>query len=340
MKYVEALEKRNSILKKLEKDIQELEEIKEVIRSEIFKKSELDKRKIESNLSGNRYKTAGIDSARGIKRYIPSNFYTYVCISYRENIDTYLQEVDFDVVGFVEEEVEFADRILEGLSMGAEILLAQREIRNVDFVFMDGSVSTFIIKINSAITAAEKTNGTLSKKLKRFYEHIIDAFLEILSSGKVVFVPKSTQKEDFKNYTFNYISPSLKSEIENKIKSISDIKLAQIILAPLEYIEIPASSHPYNLHNPYEENTEEYFVFLEKTKKLFNIANNPEVFYFRGIGGYAFRLESFVQNLPMDLIAQYTFGKTFYLTTEADRKAKDYVRTLLEESFPLEENIR
>jgi fructose-1,6-bisphosphatase/inositol monophosphatase family enzyme len=42
----------------------------------------------------------------------------------------------------------------------------------------------------------------------------------------------------------------------------------------------------------------------------------------------------------MDLIAQYTFGKTFYLTTEADRKAKDYVRTLLEESFPLEENIR
>ena len=339
MKYTEALEKRNRILRKLERNIQELEQIKERIRGEIFKKG-IGKEKVEDSNNIDRYKTAGIDSARGIKRYIPSNFYAYVCISYRENIEKYLQEVDFDVIGFVEEEVIFADRILEGLSMGAEILLAQREIRNVDFVFMDGSVSTFIIKINSAITATEGTKGTLSKKLKEYYEQIIDAFLEILLSDKVVFVPKSTQKEDFKNFVYSHMSSSIKDEIEDKIKAISDVQLAQMILFPLEYVKVPAHPHPYNLHNPYEKNTDRYPIFLEKVRRLFDIANNSEVFYFRGIGGYAFRLESFVQNLPMDLIAQYTFGKTFYLTTEADRRAKDYVKTLLEEGFPLEEEIR
>jgi hypothetical protein len=243
------------------------------------------------------------------------------------------------MIGFVEEEVELADRILEGLSMGAEILLAQREIRNVDFVFMDGSVSTFIIKINSAATAAKKSEGKLSNKLKCFYEKII-RFLEILLSKKVVFVPKSTQKNDLKNHILSKLSPSLRSELENKVKSISDLKLAQIILNPLEYIKISTTPHSYNLHNPYKENTEEYSRFSEITEKLFRLANNPEVFYFKGIGGYTYRLESFVQNLPMNLIAQYTFGKTFYLTTEADRKAKDYVKTLLKESFPLEEEIR
>ena len=338
MKYTEALKKREQMLKKLEKDIQDLERIKERLREEIFVR--IGKKRVENQSSKEEYRTVGIDSARGIKRYIPSNFYAYVCISFREKIENYLQEVDFDMIGFVEEEVELADRILEGLSMGAEILLAQREIRNVDFVFMDGSVSTFIIKINSAATAAKKSEGKRSNKLKCFYEKIISAFLEILLSKKVVFVPKSTQKNDLKNHILSKLSPSLRSELENKVKSISDLKLAQIILNPLEYIKISTTPHPYNLHNPYKENTEEYSRFSEITEKLFRLANNPEVFYFKGIGGYTYRLESFVQNLPMNLIAQYTFGKTFYLTTEADRKAKDYVKTLLKESFPLEEEIR
>ncbi len=339
MKYMEALDKRNKILKKLEGNMQELEQIKEEIRKDILK-NDIGKKKVEHSNSSDKYKTAGIDSARGIKRYIPSNFYAYVCISYRENIQNYLQEADFDVIGFVEEEVVYAERILEGLSMGAEILLAQKEIRNMDFIFMDGSVSTFIIKLTSAITAAEKTGGTLSNKIQEYYEDIVDAFLEILSSGKVVFVPKSTQKEDFKNFILSHISPSLRCEIEDKVKSISDTSLARILLNPLEYIKVPASAHPYNLHNPYEESTDEYFDFSEKTKELINIANNTEVFYFKGIGKYAFRLESFVSDLPMSLVAQYTFGETFYLTAEADRKAKDYVTTLLKESFPLEEDIR
>ncbi len=339
MKYTEALKKRDEILKNLEKEIQELENLKNRIREDLFS-GKIERERVTNYQNDNRYKTAGIDSARGIKRYIPSNFYAYVCISYRENIENYLQEADFDVIGFVEEEVEFADRILEGLSMSAEILLAERELRNVDFVFMDGSVSTFIIKINSAITAAVKYDGTLSRKFKTYYENIIDAFINILSSGKVAFVPKSTQKEDLKNFVLSKLSSKLKKNIEDKLKSISDIKLAQIILEPLEYIKVPFSEHPYNLHNLYEEGSQEFEAFNQKKEQLFELANNPEVFYFKGISGYAYRIENYIDNLSMSLIAQYTFGKTFYLIEEADRKAKDYVKTLLQESFPLEEEIR
>lgn len=338
MKYTEALEKREQILRKIEEDIQKLEEMKERLREGIIDK--LGKRRVEIQSDGKEYRTAGIDSARGIKRYISSNFYAYVCISFREKLDACLQEVDFDVIGFVEEEVELADRILEGLSMGAEVLLAWKEIRSTDFIFMDGSVSTFIIKLNSAATAASKLEGKLSNKLKQFYEIIISAFVALLLSGKVVFVPKSTQKDDFKNSVLSKLPSSLKESFEDKIKSISDVKLAQIILEPLEYVRVPIVPHPYNLYNPYEEGTEEYHRFSELTKSLFRLANSPEVFYFKGIGEYTYRLESFVQDLPMDLIAQYTFGKTFYLTTEADRRAKDYIKTLLKEGFPLEEEIR
>jgi len=338
MKYIEALEKRDRLLSKLEENLLELENIKDEIR-ELGLKSVL--RKVEVVINNSyAYITAGIDSARGIKRYIPSNFYAYVCISYRENIEKYLQEADFDMIGFVEEEVEFADRILEGMSMGAEILLAQKELRNVDLIFMDGSVSTFIIKINSAITAAVKSDGVLSSKLKTYYNDIINAFLDILSSGKVIFVPKSTQKDDLKSFVLNKLSSSSIEDFLDKLKSISDIKLAQIILNPLEYIKVHVSKHPYNLHNPYEEGSQDYESFNQKKEELFNLANNPEVIYFKGISGYAYRIENFTSTLPMDLIAQYTFGKTFYLTTEADRKAKDYVKTLLQEGFPLEEEIR
>ena len=358
MEYIEALEKRNRILEKLERDIQELEEIKEKIREEIRKEifnNGIEKEKVDSPPVENKYKAVGIDSARGIRRYIPSNFYAYVCVSFREELKDYIKEADFDLISFVEEEVEYADRILEGLSMSAEILLAKRELENVDLIFMDGSVSTFIIKINSAITAAINSNGSLSKKLKQFYESIIDAFIEILSSGKVVFVPKSTQKDDLKKFILNNISSLLKDKSKDRIKSISDIKLAQIILKPLEYIRVSIEPHPYNLHNPYRAMIKKYedenktvpreiieseHNFSRKINRLFELANNPEVFYFKGIGGYAFRLESFVDELPMDLIAQYTFAKTFYLTAEADRRAKDYVKTLLEEGFPLEEEIR
>jgi len=342
MDYIEALEKKSRILRKLENDIQELEKIKGNIRKEIFAEVFDDGEigKLKKFLNEKKYKAIGIDSARGIKRYITANFYAYVCVSFKEELEDYLKEADFDLISFVEEEVEYANRILEGLSMSAEILLAERELENVDFIFMDGSVSTFIIKINSGITAAVNSNGTLSTKLKQFYEKIIDAFIKLLSSKKVIFVPKSTQKDDLRKFILNKISHYLRKKIEDRISSISDIKLAQIVLEPLEYLKVYAESHPYNLHNPYKEGTEEYENFKKKINNLFKLANDAEVFYFKGISGYAFRLESFVNNIPMDLIAQYTFGKNFYLTAEADRLAKDYVKTLLEEEFPIEEEIR
>jgi hypothetical protein len=188
-----------------------------------------------SNNNNDNFKILAVDSARGIQRYIIGNFYAFVSIAYRDNY--YNDSIsDFDLISYVEEEIEFADRILEGLSMGSEIIIANNKLKNedCDFIFMDGSISTFILKVNSAITAAKYANGHLAKRMKKIYIQLIKDFISLLQSKKVFFIPKASQKNDLKQSLF---SSSVNDEIKEIIEKISDIKLAQLVLNPLEYIE-------------------------------------------------------------------------------------------------------
>jgi len=337
--FSKALEKKERIFSKLNNYLRDLEKYKENLINVVH--TSLQITKIHETNSDNNSNIIAVDSARGIQRYIIGNFYAFVSVAYRDNY--YSDNIsDFDLVSYVEEEVEFADRILEGLSMGSEIIIATSKLKQeqCDYVFMDGSVSTFILKINSAITATKNANGPLAQKMKKNYKRLIEDFIYLLESKKVFFIPKASQKDDLKQ---NLITNINDEEIKETIKKISDIKLAQLILSPLEYIVIEQpQSHPYNLYNPYNKDIDEIkFQNFENLKnKLFKLANDFKAFYFKGVGGYTYRIESFAKTIPETVIAQNTFTKNFYITQQADRKAKDYVSVLLQESFPLEEQIR
>jgi len=338
--FSKALEKKERIFSELNNYLRDLERYKENLINTVHKCLQITKINNKTNPNNN-LNLIAIDSARGIQRYIIGNFYAFVSVAYNDNY--YSDNIsDFDLISYVEEEVEFADRILEGLSMGSEIIFATLKLKQekCDFIFMDGSVSTFILKINSAITATKNANGPLAQKMKKNYKRFLEDFIYLLESKKVFFIPKASQKDDLKQ---NLITNIDNEEIKDTIKKISDIKIAQHILKPLEYIIIEhPQRHPYNLYNPYNKDTNETeFQNFENLKnKLFELANNFKAYYFKGIGGYTYRIESFANTFPETIIAQNTFTKNFYITQQADRKAKDYVTVLLHESFPLEEQIR
>jgi len=333
--FSKALEKKENIFSKLNNYLNEIEKHKVHLSNLIH--SSLKIEKIKNIQVDDNSNIIAVDSARGIQRYIIGNFYAFTSVAYKDN--NYEDNIsDFDIISYVEEEVEFADRILEGLSMGSEIKIAAKKLKKeqCDFIFMDGSISTFILKINSAITAAKRANGPLAQKMKKSYLELIEDFIYLLNSKRVFFIPKASQKDDLKIYLLKDIRNKKMKDI---IEKISDIKITQLILNPLEYIKIETpKGHPYNLHNPYEK--DKYLKFEKLKNQLITLANRFTVYYFKGIGNYSYRIESFSETFPESIIAKNTFSKNFYLIQQADRKAKDYVTVLLQESFPLEEQIR
>ncbi len=334
--FSKALEKKENIFSRLNNYLNEIEKYKTDFSELIHFSLKIEK--VKNNQIDNPNIIA-IDSARGIQRYIIGNFYAFTSVAYKDN--NYEDNIsDFDIISYVEEEVEFADRILEGLSMGSEIIIATKKLKEgkYDFIFMDGSISTFIIKINSAITATTNANGPLAQKMYKNYFRLIKDFIFLLNSKRVFFIPKASQKDDLKVNLLKCVKDNKMKEI---IEKISDIKLTQLILNPLEYIKIEdPKGHQYNLHNPFEKDINKFMKFEELKKQLITLANEFKVYYFKGISNYSYRIESFSDIFPESIIAQNTFSKNFYLIQQADRKAKDYVTVLLQESFPLEEQIR
>ena len=317
--YAEAVKRKREILQKQKNSILEIETHKDKIR-ELFT---IRTAKPQESLSS---PILGVDSAFAISRQILSNFYVSIPVS----VTLKDGSVSIEDTCYVEEDGNYLENILKAISLSGEIRLAAERLNECSYVFLDGSVSTFMVTLSSGISAALKhKDSAVAKHFLQIYPDTIYSFKDILTSGKAIFVPKSSQKTDLRDYILT------RTDLP-QIEHISDYGIVMFILEKTEYLKVGTAKL-----EDYKSNKEwiKDIILYDTLNELEEIAQAPEVYYMRGLSGYPFKFECFC-SFPADIALPMTANKEFYITYEADMEAKDRIQPILIPESVYEEGVR
>lgn len=176
--------------------------------------------------------------------------------------------------------------VLRAVMVGMELELAAEAPH--DLVLLDGSFASLIIYLNQGVTQLAQVAPSLASALEKQWKNgsLFNSLLALLSSNRVVAVPKFTSK----NELVSQAKISLKQTVDGKT-------LATLILDPGEYtqplvLDKPESREDYHLPSPADN------------MKLNTLMDRIHVIYFRPYGWTAaLRLEipSAISNSPTRL---------------------------------------
>lgn len=310
----EAYEKRERL-------IQDVFEHREKIKEEIsFIRKEVDIKKVYPSDEYVRY--VAVDSAYELQNYGYITEYLAVAVAVMDTRDSggksFYDIPDVDTLVNVDLEEEFSRRILEGIGASLELILAAQYVRDLPAVYLDGSFSTFIIKLNSLLTLVKEH---LSER--RFFREVYELgrkavkdYHLILRKGNVVACPKMSFRTEF----YDHYKLDHRKELATMR---NDYLLLDLLLEEGEYVEVPIQRHDYNLAFPDEQ---------IKTE-LFDKINRAKVYYLKGLSGKVYKFEA-ASLFDPEAVFPLTAGKELLPVMEADRLAKDYLNALLREEYP------
>jgi hypothetical protein len=198
-------------------------------------------------------------------------------------------------------------RILKGLAIAQEIYNAKTWFYDMDLILIDGSAKSSIIAINQALTSKYSENSASGKKLKSIYKDTLYALHEMLTLGKLVFIPKRSSEV--------LIANKISSPINN------DYALLEVILEKSEYIMIETQKRDYNL--PKIEGISEEFL-----SNLFSSLNNLKVIYFKSPSGKIIKIETYLPLFADTLWEYFLLEGENILTYLVDKSAKYYLMEL------------
>lgn len=208
------------------------------------------------------------------------------------------------------EEEEDYSRVLKGLAIAKEILSAKEWFKNMDLVVMDGSAKSIVISINQGMTVKGLENSVMGRELKALYGRTLDALLDLLMLGKLLFIPKRSSEV--------LIADKIADKMSLPIKN--DYALLEILLKEGEYVVVETPRRDYNLP---KEGVEE-----EKLQQLFNILNDLKVIYFKSLSGRIQKLETLLTTHVNAIWDFFILEGENILTYLADRSAKFYLSEL------------
>ncbi|HBT19946.1 MAG TPA: hypothetical protein DEA47_01020 [Peptococcaceae bacterium] len=135
-----------------------------------------------------------VDSAFKREQYLHADLYYVSAVAVSDRyLDDSMGCIEIETTGMAEEDEERAVRLLEGLAFSNEILLASEKERSYRYIFLDGSLHTFLIKLNSAFTLAFKGSSPsrLRRKLQELYKDVTKSFSYMLEYTPLVAIPKA-----------------------------------------------------------------------------------------------------------------------------------------------------
>lgn len=308
----DAIRKKEKYIAIQSKEMEDIIHSRDMYRDEIAKFA-LDMGKLPSSKSVDKT-VAGVDSAFSISRRILSNFYVSLPVAVKISS---LGSSRYDYT-YAEYDIYYLDTVISSISLSTELIMAKELLNECDYVFMDGSVSTFLITMISGIETARKHSqeSIVSKYALEIYEISKNFICDVIESGRVIFVPKMSQKR---------LLAGALSAFEKY--QISDYILLRYLLDKGEYIKLKSP---------------EYGKFImDDIASFLNDAvnNNLSVYYVKGSDGYVFKFETFGE-LPKDIVRNFAFGKEFYLTLRADREAKELISIILHQENIYDEEVR
>lgn len=243
---------------------------------------------------------------QGIK-YIPSKAIDYV---------------DFTNVGLLElgqvelfEDDEDLKGQLSTFGLCMEVLYASRYVNDFT-VLMDGSVITFLTKINQAVMLSKKyPQSELVQWFNENYSKLISGFKTLVESGKTAFIPKSSSRKEFiENFGLD--------------TRLTDFEILFYLLKNEEYVVLPIKAFK-NLDK---------FNYDERIKEVIEIIEKFKVIYYKPKGiNRVFKIETFAENeeeLLSNIAQAFVLEGENLLTYQADREAKRKLK-LIKESCPL-----
>lgn len=264
-----------------------------------------------------------VDSAYDLQSYGYATEYLVVAVAmldtqgHRGRFFYDLPEVD--TLARVDLEEEFSRRILEGVGAALELILADRYMRDVPMIYLDGSFATFVIKLNALLTLVKQQKDQQSKFFQELLElgnQAVKAYHRVIRKGNAVACPKMSTRTEF----YDHYQLGIREELAT---AKNDYLLLDLLLEEGDYVEVPIQRHGYNLAFSEERVKEE----------LFESINCAKVYYLKGLSGKVYKFEAAGLFDP-EAVYPLTLGKELLPMMEADRLAKDYLNGFLREEYP------
>ncbi len=198
-----------------------------------------------------------------------------------------------------EEEGDY-ERVLKGLAVAKEIEKAREWFFDMDLVVIDGSAKSVVISLNQGMTVQNLEESEMGRVLRSIYRETLQAFYDLLNSGKLLFAPKRSGEV----------------LLADKISSLqfkNDFALLSVVLEEGEYVALRIPPRRYTLP---KEGVEDL------VPKIFDLLNHLRVIYFKAPSGQVKKLET-RQPSPVPAIEDFFIleGENL-LTYYADRSAK------------------
>ncbi len=236
-------------------------------------------------------------------------------------------------------------RVTEGLGLSLEATLAQRYLGKGWTVHLDGSYTTFVIKLNALLTLVAPLldealrrgeRGHQVEFLRRTFERGVKGVValgHLLSSQGLVLAWTKGSK----------LSPFLEhhhlAERYSLPLGANDALLLDLLLRPGEWVEVPVPPRPYNLPRPKEGQHPEVAEGLrrvaEAAPRVISRLQGLRVVYLKGVRGKLYKVEVPVPPVPHGLppfvpdgFYPLTAAKEFLPLLLADKKARAFLRLL------------
>ncbi len=272
-----------------------------------------------------------VDSAFVIKDYLYTSCYYCVAVSLsddqKEDMIMDVRDIiglNYDIDCAVESEPEHETRLLEGMALTMESSLLEKYSRSYPLVFIDNSIVSVIIKLNSFLTYVLNQNNRKKSKLIDYfagkYDEIINSVYNVLKRKNFIACPKRSGRTELINY--------LEQQGFSNFGINNDLFIANYLLNAGEYISLPIQQNKYNLAGN-----------NDKKNSLFEIINSCKVYYLKGASGKIFKFEV-SGDLPADVVYPYTLSKELVILEEVDRRAKTYLNILMQKQYLYEEDFR
>lgn len=232
-----------------------------------------------------------------------------------------------------------SQRLLEGLGLSLEAILAWKAIEEAPgrVVHLDGSFSTFVIKLNAMLTLVAPLMDEALKQGKRglrlrllrkaFWQGVVgvEALANLLAEhGLVASWAKGIGINPFVEVYGLRERYALPEEV-------GDALLLDLMLAPGEWVRVRPPLRPYNLPSPRPDQHPEVQEGLRRVargaERLFAALREVQVVYLKGEAGKLHKMESPVE-LPPDPFYPLTVTKELAPLALADKRAREFLRFL------------
>lgn len=334
---VEQTTKIEELTKRHFEKIDEFSRYKDFLRNEYFDNiiKKVDNIFLEKFDSSQSY--LAVDSAFLRIGYLHADLFSAVAVAVSDRYVESKGIVETETIGFSEEDEYRNTRLLEGLAFSLEILLAGSLMKSYEYIFLDGSFYTYLIKLNSAFALIYNKNRTtsltpLEQTITNFYDEVCHYFWQLLSKKRTIAIPKGFKTIDEE---LNFYIQKQNKEKPNKWKINVPINVYYFLDSILEKGEYIKINTPLEL-----QRATNFAGNFDKKNEILDLINNKHVYYLKGCNGKIFKFESiYSESFNPEFFFIFTVDKQFLPIKIADGHAKNLLQVLLTK-LPFTEEYR